>query len=93
MEDVEAIEQIAAELVIGHCLAQVAVSGGNQTDVDMDGTNAAQALEFVVLQDTEQLGLKLHGDVPDFIEEDGAFVGEFETTDFLGDGAGESTLS
>jgi hypothetical protein len=43
-------------------------------------------------QDAEQLGLKLHGDVAHFVEENGSFIGEFEASNFLIDGAGEGAF-
>src|SRR5207244_10160029 len=57
-----------------------------------DRPRAAQALELLLLQDAQQLGLQLRRDVADFIKEQRALVGQLETADLLRDGAGEGAL-
>ena len=42
------------------------------------------------MKDAKKFGLELEGKVADFVEEEGAAVGELEATNFLADGAGES---
>ncbi len=51
---------------------------------------AAQAFEFLFLQNAQEFGLQLHGQVADFIEEKRAAVGKFEAADFLIDRSGKS---
>ena len=53
---------------------------------------AADAVEFMRLQNVKELGLDLGRNLADLIEEDGAAVGELEAADALGDGAGEGSL-
>ena len=50
---------------------------------------AAEAFEFLFLQDAQEFGLQLERDVADFVQEKGAAIGELEAADFLVDGAGE----
>src|SRR5262249_47601904 len=91
-EHVEAVIEVAAELAIGDHRRQVAVSGRHQADIDSNGPGAAEALELLLLQDAEQLGLQLRGDVADLVEEQRPLVGQLEAADLLGDGAGEGAL-
>ena len=91
-EDVEAVVEVAAELAIGHHCGEIAIGGGDDACIDADGAVAAEAFEFLLLEDAEELGLQLGRDVADFIEENGAAVGEFESADLLGNGAGEGSF-
>src|SRR5262249_5141577 len=49
----------------------------------------ADALEHLLLEDAQQLGLQLERQVADLVEEERAAVRELETPDALGDGARE----
>jgi hypothetical protein len=57
------------------------------------GAGAAQALELLLLQDAQELGLEFERDVADLVEEDRAAVRQFEAAEALGDGAGEGPFS
>ncbi len=46
----------------------------------------------MILENAQELGLEIEGDLADFVEEDGAFVGEFEAADLFADGAGEGAF-
>ena len=46
---------------------------------------AAQALELLLLQDAQQLGLQRRRDVADLVEEQRAAVGQLEAADLLRD--------
>ena len=58
---VEAVIQITAESALSGGFLQVAVGGGNQAHIELDGTGSANARELVLLQDPQQLGLKRRG--------------------------------
>jgi hypothetical protein len=60
--------------------------------MDFDGPWAAQPLKLAVLDDPEQFGLKFHRHLADLVEEQGAFVGKFETAQLPVMGAGERAL-
>ena len=49
-------------------------------------------MEFALLQNAQQLGLRGGVQIADFIEEDRAAVGQFELASARGDGAGERAL-
>jgi hypothetical protein len=54
--------------------------------VHAQGAGGADALEFAGFQHAQQLGLLAQRDISDFIEENGAAVGEFEASDAVGAG-------
>ena len=91
-DDVQAEVKVGAELALGHRHFQIAVGGGDQTDVDLDGLGAADPFELAFLQDAQQLGLEIGGNLADFVQEKRAAIGQFETTLAVGHGAGESAL-
>ena len=88
-KDVEAIVEIAAELLVGDHLREIAVGCRDEPDVDADGAGAAQPLELLLLQHTQELRLQLERDVADFVEEQRAAVRQLEPADLLRDGARE----
>ena len=53
---------------------------------------AADPLELAFLEDAEQLGLRLGGQLADLVEEERAAVGQLEPADPAGDRAGERPL-
>ena len=65
------------------------VGRGHEPDINPDRLRAAQALEFLFLQYTQQLRLQLERDITDFVKEQRALVGQFKPADLGGDGAGE----
>src|SRR5207245_2919060 len=68
---------------------EIPVCGGHQANIHTDGPRAPQPLEFLLLQNTKELGLQLKRDITDLIKEQRALVGQFKPADPLGDGAGE----
>src|SRR5581483_5474982 len=88
-EYTEAVEEIATELTIGDELVQVAIGGGDESHVHVHGLVAAQPLELLLLENAQELGLEFERNVADFVEEQGAAVGEFEPSEFTGHRAGE----
>ena len=72
-----------------HHPKEVAVRRGDEADVDLDRLRTADPLELLLLQDAQQLRLKLERDLADLVEEQRAAVGHLEAADLLGDGAGE----
>src|SRR6266478_7756377 len=51
--------------------------------------SAAQALEFLFLQDTQQFGLQSRRNITHLVEEQRAFVGQLETANLLRYGSSE----
>ena len=57
-----------------------------------DRRAAADALELALLEDAEELGLGLQGQLADLVQEEGAAVGQLEAADPPGEGAGEGAF-
>ena len=91
-DDVQPVEQVLAELAFVHHVPQVDVGRGDDPHVDLDRLDAAEAHELALLDDAQQLGLRLERDVADLVEEDRALVGELEQPLLRVDGAGERAL-
>ena len=66
-DDVEAVEEVFAEAAVFDGLLEVDIGGGDDADVDLDLTGAAEVHEAAVLQDTEDLGLHVHGHGTDLV--------------------------
>ena len=90
--DVQPVVEVLAELAGLDHRRQVAVGGGDQPHVDLDRPRAAEPLELVLLQDAQDLGLRVGAHVADFVEEQRAAVGLLEAADALLVGAGERAL-
>ena len=91
-DDVEAVEEILAELALADGFAQVDVSGGDDTDVDLDLGGSAEVHEAAILKDAQDLGLHVHRHGADLVEEERAAVGDFEEALLRGDGGGEGAF-
>jgi len=89
-ENVQAVKEVAAKGALGDKLCEVLIGGGDNADVHALGAVAAEAFEFLLLEDAKEFGLEFQGKVADFIEKESAAVGELEAANFLADGAGES---
>ncbi len=83
------VVEVLPEAPGGHLRFQVAVGGGHHPDVDVQGLRASHALELVLLQHAQQLGLHGGRHVPHLVEEEGAGVGQFELPPPHRGGAGE----
>ena len=90
--DVEPVEEVLPEPSPGHHLLQVEVGGRNDAHVHPHRLPAAEGVELPVLEDPEQLGLQRQGQVADFVQEDGAAVGELEAAGLVAFGPSESPL-
>lgn len=88
-KDIQAVVEIAAEFITPDQLTQIAVGGGDNPYVDAVRLTAAQAFEFLFLQDPKQFGLRSQRNISDFIQEERAGMRHFEATDLLCDSASE----
>ena len=89
---VQAVVEVAAELLVGDHRDEVAIRRRHQPDVDADRPGAAEPLELLLLQHAQQLRLQLQRNVADLVQEQRAAVRELEATDALRDRAGERAL-
>ncbi len=88
-ENVDAVIQVLPEGPLGNQCLEVLVGGKNESDVGFLDAGIAHRPEFAFLDDTEQFRLGGQGNIPEFIEEERAVVGNFEHAPLVGDRAGE----
>ena len=91
-DHVEPVVEILAEAARGDLLLEILVGRGDHAHVDLDRLGAADALEAVLLQDAQHLGLRHQAHVGDLVEEDRAAVRELELAALLRERAGEGAL-
>src|SRR4030095_10722415 len=65
------------------------VGGGDEPNVGLDRTRAAQALEFLLLKYAQELGLQFHRNLTDFVKQKRPPVRQFEASDALSYSAGK----
>src|SRR2546423_11874053 len=80
VDDVQAVVEVLAETSLLHHLLQIAVGRGDDADVDLDRLHAAEAHELALLDDTQQLRLRLERNVADLVEENGPLVRQVAET-------------
>jgi len=68
------------------------VGGGDDPDIHLDESVAADAADLALLENPQELRLKGEGDVPHLIEEHGPPVGLLEQSSPRGQGTGEGPL-
>ena len=86
---VEPVEQIAAERALFHFLRQIAIGGGDDAKVRAAMNERTHRAEFLLLQDAQELGLKIERQLADLVKEGGATVGHFDQAGFGCNSAGE----
>src|SRR5438477_6379149 len=90
-ENAQPVIEVAPELVVCDHPFQITMGRRDQPRVDLLCPRAPQALEFTLLQDTQELGLEFQGDVTDLVQKQRALVGQLHPADLLRDRAGEGT--
>src|ERR1700691_2417962 len=68
------------------------MGGSYQPNIHLMGATAAQALEFLLLQDAQQFGLQWGRNIADLVQEQGTFIGQLKAAKLLCDGPGERAL-
>src|SRR5579875_1837920 len=85
----EPVKQVCAELLFGNHGFQIVVGRRNQAGIRMQCARTAEPLEFALLQDAQQLRLKLYWQLTDFIQKNRSFIGQFKAANPLRKSAGE----
>jgi len=88
-ENVKAVIKVAAKGSLGDLFRKILIGGGDDANVHALGAIAAEAFEFLLLENAQKFGLEIERKIANFVEEERAAIGEFEAADFLADGAGE----
>jgi hypothetical protein len=91
-DDIQAIEQIFPEFSFGNQSFQVLMSGGDQTNIHLNGSGTADRLERPFLQHAQELDLGVERNIADFIEKQRPSVGGLKTSDFIAVSSGERPL-
>src|SRR6516165_10840387 len=91
-EDAQAVIQVRPELPLVGPRLQVAVGRRDQPHVGADRLVPPDALERLLLEHAQHLGLGGQRHVADLVEEEGAAVALLELTDAAAVGAGEGAL-
>src|SRR5262249_51056430 len=91
-KDIEAIKEVAAELLGRNHLRQVAIGGGEDTNIRLLCAHATQALELPLLQGAQEFRLQLKRDIAYLVKKEGAAVGQLHAPDLLCDRPCESAL-
>ena len=86
------MEQILAELALGHAIFQVLVRGRDDAHVHLDRRLAADAIELAFGQHAQQARLQRQAHVADLVEEQRAAIGLLEAAAAQRIGAGERAL-
>src|SRR5258708_33827778 len=76
-KNVEPVKQIFAKPPVSDVLLQIAVGGGDDPHIDVQGVNAAEPFKLAILKDPQQLRLEFEWELADLVEEDRAFAGRF----------------
>lgn len=92
-DDVQPVEEIGPEQTALHRLLQIAVGGNDQPEVQLDLLGAGEALNGLLLNQLQELGLDMGGQLTDLIQEQRAVVGQLDLADLAGGGGpGEGAL-
>src|SRR5260370_40508173 len=86
---IQPVVEIAAKFVALHHFDQIPVGRGYEPNVHLVSPSAAQALELLLLQDTQQFGLQGLRNIAHFVDEQRPSVRQFETANLLRYGSGE----
>ena len=86
---IETVVEVTAKFVPLHHLNQIPVCRRDEPNVYLVSASAAQTFELLFLQDTQQFRLQRRRNIPHFVQEERAFVGQLETANLLRYGSGE----
>ena len=89
---VDAVEEVLAEGAGGDAGLEVLVGRGDQAEVHRGRPAAADALDFVGLEDAQELGLDGRRQRPDLVQEHRSLVRQLEAAGPRSHGAGEGAL-
>ena len=81
MHDVQAVEQVFAERTLAHRIAEIAVRGRDDPQIDLDRLRAADPVDHPLLQGAQQLGLQPDVHLGDLVEQQRAAMGLLELAD------------
>src|SRR6266849_5818646 len=89
-EHIQTVVEVAAKFVALHHLHQISIGRRYQANVHLVSSSAAQALELLLLQDTQQFGLQSRRNISHLVQEKRPLVRQFETANLLRNSASKS---
>src|ERR1700728_1145164 len=89
---VQPIIKIFAEFPLLNLVCKIFVSSRNNPNFDFNFLSAAHAIKAAFLQYSQQVGLQFGRDISDFVEEDGATIGQLELPFGLSSSSRESSF-
>ena len=92
-DDVEAVEEVLAEIAALDLLFEILVGGGDDADVHRMDSWAPTGSKRCSSRDAQDFGLGPEAHVADFVEEERAAVGLLELADLALMGAGEAAFA
>ena len=92
-DDVEAVEEVFAEVALGDFFFDIFVGGGDDADVDLEGLGGADGDEALLVEDAEDAGLGFEAHVTDFVEEERAAAGALEGAALFRGAAGDGGVA
>ena len=92
-ENTQAIEKVLPEMASVDVLLQVAIARSDDTNIDLARACVADALQFLLLQNPQQLCLHCERHFGDFVKEECATVGQFEAAWLVLERSGERTFT
>src|SRR5688500_12187096 len=91
-DDLQPEVQIRAETTLVDERVKLLVGGGDDPDIDRDRAHAANALDFTLLKDTQELGLDGRRELCDLVEEQRPAMGQLELPELPLQCPGEGAL-
>ena len=92
LNGIQAKEEVLTEPTGSGLGIHVGVGSREYPNVDTPGRGRADALEISRFQNAQEFGLQVEWNVGNFVQEQGAAIGEFESPDAIGARIGKSTL-
>src|ERR1700758_3404916 len=88
-KNIQAVKEIAAEFPVLDHAGKVPVRGGHQPNVDMSRARAAESFKLLLLQNAQELRLKLGRNVCNLIEKKRTLVRQLKSPELLSDRTGK----
>src|SRR5271165_5505906 len=79
IENVEPVIEVLTQFSVGHSVIRNLVGGGEHADIDRGFDFTAEAAQFVVLEYTQQLGLRAYRHFANFVEQQRSAFGQLKT--------------
>ena len=88
-KDIEPVPQVLPKVSVPHHARQITVGGHKNPDIQGNGLAASHPLDFFVLENMEQLDLRLQRKFSDLIQEDRSTLSTFKSPPLLAFSPGE----